>query len=167
MDALQAITRRRSVRKYTDEPVTREQLKKILDAGRLAPCGSNDRPCEFVVVTDPQQRRRIADLTDHGKFLAEAAACILVFARPGDWYVEEGSAATANMLIAATALGLGTCWVAGDKTGHAGHVASVVGAPPELKLVTLIAVGHAAETPPHHKKPIEQVVHWEAYGRSD
>lgn len=164
MDALEAIARRRSVRRYTSDPVSRELLAKVVDAGRLAPCAHNDQPCEFIVVTDQKQRRRIADLTDYGKFIAEAAACILVLARPTKYYLEEGSSAITNILIAAAALGLGTCWVAGDKKPYARMVASICGVPPEMMLVAMVAVGHADENPMHAKQPLEQVLHWEMYG---
>jgi nitroreductase len=165
MDALEAIARRRSVRKYTTDPVSRDLLRKVVEAARLAPSAHNDQPCEFIVVTDRDQRRRIADLTDHGKFIAQAPACILVLARPHQYFLEEGCAAVSNMLIAATAFGLATCWVAGDKQSYAEHVAACCGAPAELRLVAMVAVGYAAEEPSHTKRPLEQLLHWETYAR--
>lgn len=163
MDALEAITRRRSVRKYKPEPVSRKLLSKVLDAGRLAPTGRNLQPWEFVVVTDPEKRRQIADLTENGKFIADSPVCIAVLCRPTKLYLEDGSAATTQMLLAATVLGLGTCWVVGDKKPYAPQIAALCGAPPELKLVSLIAIGHPANGSKPPKRALDEVVHWEAF----
>jgi len=109
MDALEAIKTRRSVRKYKPDPVSKEVLKTLVDAGRLAPTARNEQPWEFVVVTDAAKRQRLVDLATHGKFIAEAPACIVVLCKPSDYYLEDGSAATTQIMLAATALGLGTC----------------------------------------------------------
>ena len=163
MDALEAIAVRRSVRKYTDTPVSRELLTKIVDAGRLAPTAHNDQPWEFVVVTDAARRRQLADLADYGKFIADAPACIIVISKPTRYYLEDGSAATTNMLLAAAALGLGTCWVAGDKKQYADQVVSLCGASDEYKLVSMISVGYPAKISSPKKRPIEEVLHWDNF----
>jgi nitroreductase len=92
MDAIEALKTRRSVRKYQTLPIGKEQLETIVDAGRLAATARNEQPWEFVVVTEPQLKRRIAEATDHGKFLAEAAAVIAVFCRESKYYLEDGIA---------------------------------------------------------------------------
>lgn len=166
MDAMDAIASRRSVRRFKGDPVAPDLLRRIVDAGRLAPTAHNDQPWEFVVVTDPTRRERIAQIADYGKFIAEAAACIITFAKPTRYYVEDGSAATTNMLLAAAALGLGGCWVAGDKKPYAGQIASLCGAPADLKLVSLIAIGYAAENPSQSKRALDDVLHWERFGPS-
>ncbi len=163
MDAMEAITSRRSVRKFKPDPVPADVLKKVVDAGRLAPTAHNDQPWEFVVVTDAAVRQRLAQITDYGKFIADAPACIVVLSQPTRYYVEDGSAATTAMLIAATALGLGACWVAGDKKTYAGQIVALCRAPANLKLVSLIAIGYPAEIPSPDKRPLEEVLHWEVY----
>ncbi|MHC4443771.1 MAG: nitroreductase family protein [Planctomycetota bacterium] len=163
MDALEAIAARRSVRKYTDTPVSREMLTKIVDAGRLAPTAHNDQPWEFVVVTDAHRRRQLADLADYGKFIADAPACIIVVSKPTRYFLEDGSAATTNILLAAAALGLGSCWVAGDKKQYAAQVVSLCGAPDEYKLVSMISVGYPAKIGSPKKRPIEEVLHWDNF----
>jgi len=163
MDAMEALTHRRSVRRYRPDPVPPEMLKAIVDAGRLAPTARNEQPWEFVVVTDPHRRREIAAITDHGRFIADAPACVVVLSKPTKYYLEDGSAATTNMLNAAAALGLGSCWVAGDKKPYAGRIVSVCGAPADMKLVALVAVGYAAETPSPEKRRLDDVLHWERY----
>ncbi len=166
MDALEAIAARRSVRKFKPDPVPRDVLLRVLDAGRLAPTAHNDQPWEFVVVTDAALRNRIAEITDYGKFIAESPVCIVVLSQPTRYYVEDGSAATTTMLLAAAALGLGGCWVAGDKKPYAARIASVCRAPSNLKLVALIALGYPAEIPATEKRSLDEVVHWEGYRSS-
>jgi nitroreductase len=163
MDAMNALTTRRSVRKYKPDPVSRELLEQIVDAGRLAPTARNVQPWEFVVVTDPERRRRLADLSEFGKFIADAPACIIVLSRPTKYFLEDGSAATTNMLNAAAALGLGNCWVAGDKKSYAADIVALCGAPPDLQLISLIAIGYAVEIPSPSKRPLAEVLHWEHF----
>ena len=76
MDALTAIGVRRSVRKFLKKPVPVKVLEKIVDAARLAPTARNEQPWEFVVITDRERLQQVAGLTDHGRFIADAGACI-------------------------------------------------------------------------------------------
>ena len=100
----------------------------------------NLQPWQFVVVTDKSMRAKIAHLTDYGKFIAGAPACIAVFCQDTKYYLEDGSAAVENILLAATALGLGSCWVAGDKKPYAEEVANLLGVPRKYKLIALISL---------------------------
>jgi nitroreductase len=161
MDALEALKTRRCVRAYTGAPVARAVLEDVVDCGRLAATAINIQPWEFVVVTDPGRLRRIAEATDYGRFIAEAAACIVVLARDTKYYLEDGSAATQNLLLAARAHGLGACWVAGDKKPYAAEVCRMVGAPAEFRLVSLVPLGHPAEEPLKEKRALADVLHWE------
>jgi nitroreductase len=164
MDVFEALAKRRSVRKYKSGSVTREQLSQIVNMGRLAPSGRNEQPCEFVVVTEHAGLRQLAHLAEFGKFIVDASACIVVLSRPNTYYIEDGSAATTQMLIAATALGLASCWVAGDKKAYAPAIVAQVGAPPEFQLVSLVAIGHGAENPEPPKRKLNEVLHWEKFG---
>jgi nitroreductase len=71
--------------------------------------------------------------------------------------------ATENILLAARAHGLGSCWVAGDKKPYAAEICGLVGEPPSYKLVSLIPIGHPAESPEKAKRPLSDVLHWEKY----
>lgn len=163
MDLFEAIEKRRSVRAFQSKPVPREDLEKIIDAARRAPTGRNEQPWEFVVVTDMYARQRIAELTTFGKYIADAGACVAVFCRGNTpYYVEDGAAATENILLAATSLGIGSCWVAGDKKPYAQDIAEALGAPETHRLVCLVALGYESdETPRKPKRPLSEVVHWE------
>lgn len=163
-DALPVIAARRSVRRFADRGVPREVIEQIIDAARRAPTARNVQPWEFVVVTDAATRRWIADATDHGKFIAEASACVVVLCADTKYYLEDGCAAVENLLLGATALGVGSCWVAGDKKRYADDVVGRIGAPGNMKLVALVALGYAAdEGSPTPKRPLQDVLHWERY----
>lgn len=164
MDAIEALKTRRSIRRYEDKPVSRELLAQVVDCARLAATARNDQPWEFVVVTGQEARRHIADLTDYGKHIASAPACVAVFCRDTKYFIEDGSAATQNLLVAAHALGLGTCWIAGDKKSYAQPIARYLSVPESMKLVSLVTVGFPAESPRREKRSLDQVLHWEKYG---
>ena len=165
MDAFQALRERRSIRKYETTALDRETVEKVVDAGRLAATGRGVEPWEFVVVSEAKMRETLAEICEYGKFIAQAPVCIVVLCRDTKYYLEDGSAATQNMLLAACALGLGSCWVAGDKKPYADDVVKLVGAPKSYKLVSLIALGHpAADQPPRKaKRKLDDVVHWEEF----
>ncbi len=161
MDTLEAIRKRRSIRRYAGGAVPRADLETIVDAGRLAPTGSNRQPWDFVVVTDPAM---IAQLGISGKWITSASAVIAVIMDPTSrWWVEDGAAAIENMLLASTALGYGSCWVEGDALLHEEQIKILLGVPAEKRMMALIPIGVAAETPSPEKKTLEQVLHWERY----
>jgi nitroreductase len=162
-DAIEVLKTRRSVRAFRREPVPRKILEDLVDCGRLAASAINIQPWEFVVVTDPATLRRLGETTDHGKFIADAPVCVVVLSRDTKYYLEDGSAATENILLAARAHGLGSCWVAGDKKPYAGEICRLVGAPQDCRLVSLIPLGYPAESPEKSKRPLADVLHWEKY----
>jgi len=161
MDALEAIRRRRSVRKYTGDPIPREHLEVIVDAGRLAASGSNNQPWDFIVVTD---RAMIDQLKIASQWMEQAGAIIAVVLDPESrWWLEDGSAAVENMLIAATALGYGSCWLEGYTLPREEEFKALLDVPGEKRLLTLVPIGVPVEWPTQDKKPLSQVIHWEKY----
>ena len=163
MDAIECMRTRRSVRSYREGPIPREVIEEIVDCGRLAASAINLQPWQFVAVSEEGVLRQIADLTDHGKFIAQASVCVAVFCEGVKYYLEDGSAATQNILNAARAHGLGSCWVAGDKKEYGPEIGALLGLPSEYKLVSLIAIGNTAEVGSPSKKPLAKVLHWERY----
>ena len=161
MNGLELIKKRRSVRNYRPEPVAKDLLEKIVDAGRLAATAINIQPWEFIVITDPGRRKELADITEYGKYIKDAGACIAVVAKDTKYYLEDGAAATENILLAATELGLGSCWVAGDRKPYADKILSLLGVPNGYKLVSLIAIGYPeGDLPNPAKRPLSEVLHW-------
>jgi nitroreductase len=161
MDALEAIRKRRSVREYTGDSIPREDLEKIVDAGRLAASGSNRQPWDFIVVTD---RAMIDKLKVAAEWMEKAGAIITVVMDPSSrWWVEDGSAAVENMLIASTALGYGSCWLEGYTLRWEEELKALLGIPKEKRLLTLVPIGVPMEWPVKEKKSLEEVIHWERY----
>lgn len=114
MDALECILSRKSVRKYTDQPVTDEQIDTLLKAAMAAPTGKNVRPWEFVVVRDREVLDSMAQALPYAKMLAQANVAIVVCGdveKSAYWYV-DCSAATQNLLLVAENMGLGAVWTA-------------------------------------------------------
>ena len=163
MDALEAIRKRRSVREYTGEPIPREDLETIVDAGRLAASGDNNQPWDFVVVTD---RDTIEQLKVASLWMEQAGAIIAVVMDPSShWWREDGSAAVENMLIAATALGYGSCWLQGYTMPREEEFKTLLEIPREKRLLTLVPIGVPVQWPTIEKKSLAEIIHWERYSR--
>ena len=164
MEFIKMLKERRSVRNFQDKEVAREIIEDIVDAARLAPSAVNIQPWEFIIITDTAMKKKIADITDYGKFIAEAPVCIVVCCKSTKYYLEDGSAATQNVLLAAKAYGLGSCWVAGDKKAYAETVKGILGIPKDYKLISLIPMGYPASEPSiPRKRPLKEVIHWERF----
>jgi nitroreductase len=161
MDTLEAIRKRRSIRRYEDAAIPKADLETIVDAGRLAATGSNRQPWEFVVVT---KQATIEQFKTAGDWITKAAAVIVVVMDPASrWWIEDGAAAIENMLLASTALGYGACWVEGDALPREAQFKTLLGVPDDKRVMALIPVGVPAEAPTKEKKPLTLVLHWEKY----
>ncbi len=147
---LQALRQRRSIRAYTDEPLPREAVLSILDAGRWAPSGMNNQPCRFLVVTagDPRQAA-LAGCTKYSSIVLAARTLIAVFLDRGKMYNEmkdyQGAGACIqNMLLATHALGYGAVWL-GEILNQGPEVFKVLNLDPErLCFMALLALGRPA-----------------------
>jgi len=161
MDALEAIRKRRTVRNFTGAAIPRADLETIVDAGRLAASGYNRQPWDFIVVTD---RGMIEQLKIAAQWMEKAGAIIAVVLDPATKYwLEDGSAAVQNMLVAATALGYGSCWLEGYTLPLESQFKALLDVPDDKRLLTLVPVGVPVEWPTKDKKPLEQVLHWERF----
>jgi nitroreductase len=163
MDALTCLKTRRSIRAYRTTPIPRDTLEDIVDCARLAPTAFNRQAWTFVVVQDPALRAQIAEASGHAAFITVAPVCVAVFCGSNEFWVEDGSAATENLLLAAHAHGLGACWVGGYNTPYAERVAQLLNAPPGEQLLSLVAIGEADEAPSVEKRPLADVIRWEKY----
>ena len=139
---------RRSIRRYTDEPVSKADIQSLLEAGMAAPSGSNMKPWHFVVVTDKATLRALADAHPYGKMLAHAALAIAVCGDPGisGWWVQDCSAATENILIAAAGLGLGAVWISSHgRPEREQAFRKVLGIPESIGVLSVLSIGHPGE----------------------
>lgn len=165
---LQVIHQRVSVRKYRPDPVPRELIVQLLEAARWAPSAGNLQPWHFYVVTHEERRRCLATAALRQDFVASAPVCIVVCAEPersARHYGERGrhlyclqdtAAATQNILLAATALGLGSCWVGAFDEDQ---VRSCLNIPDRLRPVAIVPVGYPAHktTLRTQRRPLEEV----------
>ena len=164
MEALQAIKNRHSTKSFDGKPVPRKDIETIVHAGRMALSARAINPWEFVAVTDKKMLARLGKIYDTGRLLKDAGAALIVTCKDTKYYLEDGCAATENILVAATALGIDSCWVAGDKKPYAREVLDMVGVPSGFKLVSTLALGYAAgESRPGEKRKLEEVLHWEKF----
>jgi nitroreductase len=163
MDAIEALRTRRSVREFRSDPVPSEVIEEIVDCARLAPTAINMQPWAFIAVTDPQLRQQVADATDHGPHIAAAPVCIAVFCKDSKYYLEDGCAATENLMLAARANGLGSCWIAGDKKPYADAVRKLLEVPKGYRLVSLVPIGYPRQISSPSKRPLYEVLHWERF----
>ena len=113
-DLLELMRSRRSVRQYTEEKISDEQLQKILSAALLAPSGHSKYPCEFIVVKNSETLEKMSHCrVNVAKMLMQAAAAVVVIAdkEKSDTVVEDSAVAMMNMELMATSLGIGNCWI--------------------------------------------------------
>jgi nitroreductase len=162
MDVFEAIRTRRSIRKYKSEPVTRELVEKVLEAGRWATTGGNRQPWEFYVVTDAKRRAEMSVMGGSGRWIAQAPVCIVIFMAEGLTPVQDCAAAAENMLLAAHALGLGACWIGNPNASFAERARPYFGAREGLRFFAFISLGYADESPQKDRKPLSEIVHWES-----
>jgi nitroreductase len=158
------IKSRHSVRKFKPDPVDPVIIRDAIECARHAPTAMNVQPWLFGIVQDRKMLEKIAQLTEHGKFIAKAPLCIAVFGeKNATYYLEDCCAATENLIIALQAHGIGSCWVAGDKKPYAEEVQKLLNVPDTYTLVSLVPAGIPADISIVQKKDLKQVVFKELY----
>ena len=159
------ILARRSIRKYTDEPVAPEQVRRLLEAGMAGPSGHNAQPWHFVVVTERETLDRLADQHQWAKMLYEAPLCIAVCGDPAsEFWVHDCSAATQNILLTATEMGLGSVWLCvHPRPDLQQMVRETLGVPSPIEPFCLIALGHPAEAKEPRTSYTGSRVHYERW----
>lgn len=163
-ETIKVLKERRSVREYLSKPIPKEVLEDIIDCGRLAPSARNLQPWLFVVVTEEEGKKKLGSLATYGKFITDAAACVAVFCeKDNNHLLEDGAAATENIIIAARAYGIGSCWVAGYQRVYSEAVRKFLEVPEEYTLISLIPLGYFDTTSQRPKKSLDEVLKWEKY----
>ena len=170
MELFDTLQCRYSARAYhRNQPVSEADLQRILQAATDAPSAGNQQAYEIVVVRDAERKRKLAKAAWDQDFIAQAPV-VLVFltnpARNRERYAERGArlyalqdatVACAHAQLAATALGLATCWV-GAYEDEA--VAKIIGAPASMQPVAILPIGYAADTQRRHpRRPLTDLTH--------
>ncbi len=168
-DVLDAIRERRSVRRFQSRPVPDATVGRLVEAAVLAPSAGNVQAWHFFVVKDEERRKALAAAAHHQLFVAQAPVAVVVCAdlprianryggRGTSLYVfQDTAAAVQNLLLAATAFGLATCWVGSFDEDAVARVVEIDGV--NLRPVAVIPVGYPAEEPAQRpRRPIDEVV---------
>ena len=173
MDVFEAITNRRSTRTFERRSVSEEQIEKLIDAARCAPSAGNIQPWEFIIIKEPHKKQQLSAAALDQTFITEAPVVIVVCAneaRSGEGYgnrgvhlycIQDTAAAIENMLLAACAMRLGTCWVGAFREELA---RKILNTPSHVRPVAIIPIGYPAEQPaPRRRRQISSVVHYETF----
>ncbi len=168
MDFMDVISARKSVRGYTDKPVEEEKLSKILEVARLAPSWANKQCCRYIVVKD---KTKIQELSERFDWLKKALVIIVACADPKDsgdrngmnYYLVDVGISMQQLVLAATNLELGTCWIGAFDEAK---VKKALGVPENIKVVAMTPLGYPAEKEgigSGKRKPLEEIVHHEKW----
>jgi len=173
LDVFEAMKQRRSIRAYSDEKVSEQDVEQLIDAARWAPSAGNTQPLELVVVKDMEMKRKLSDAALNQTFIQKAPVVIVICAdvtRSSRGYgsrgeqlysIQDTAAATQNILLAAQELGLATCWVGAFREKE---VAKAVNAPKNMKPVAIVPLGHPAERAvAPQKRSVNEIVHYETF----
>ena len=165
MEFNKVLKKRRSVRKYKADPVPRESVLKVLEAARIAPSAAHRQPWHFIVVEDAEMRGKLAG---RQAWAAEAPVTVVAFAdeeASPSWCGNDVGIAFEHLVLAATDLGLGTCWM--GLTRRDEEIRKLLCTPECLKVVAMTPLGVPDEEPaPKERKGLDQIVSWGVYGKA-
>ena len=173
MDVFDAIKNRRSIRAFEKKTIPETVVDRIIEASRLAPSAGNIQPWEFVVVQDPPIKHKLAVAALNQTFIEKAPVNIVVCAdearskkRYGSrgetlFCIQDTAAATQNLLLAAHALGLGTCWVGAFQENL---VRKAINTPSHVRPVAIVPLGYASKHPnPRDRRSKVDIIHKETF----
>ena len=168
MNVITAVIKgRHSVRKFKSDPLDESFIHDAIECAVHAPTAMNLQPWLIGVIRSRDLLAKIAAVTDHGKFIADAAVCFAVFGeRTVKYYLEDCSAATENLILGLQAYGVGSCWVAGDKKEYAEELRKLLNVPEKYTLVSLVPAGIPLEVTPAPKKETKQMVFSETFKKN-
>jgi len=168
MTVIEVIRKRYSCRSYQDRPVEQEKLDQIFEAARLAPSAKNLQDWRFVVVTDKQKKRQVADTTNRPNVFVKAGAIIAACSN-SDFVMKCGqpvapidvAIALEHISLQATELGLATCWIGSFETDK---VREILGIPQDIAIIELMALGYPADGQREtSREPIENILCYEKW----
>jgi len=177
MTVKESIEARRSIRKYKADPVEPQMVREILEAARRAPSGNNSQPWRFIVVRDAAAREALAGTCHDQRWMAAAPVHIAVCAAPdlrppfdeetpgmdAKRAIRDTAIAIDHLMLRATELGLGTCWIGWYTQAS---IKPLLGVPDNVFVLGVIVVGHPAEEPgPRPRKPLAELAYEGVWGR--
>ncbi|MGB7544453.1 MAG: nitroreductase family protein [Methanothrix sp.] len=152
MEITEAIRSRRSIRKYQDRPIEEEKLLRVLDTGRMAPSARNLQDWKFIVVRDQDKRKMLSEAANGQPYVEKASAVIVGCATEPENIMPCGqycypinlAIALDHMSLAATAEGLGSCWIGAFQEDK---VKEILDIPEKIRVVAMLILGYPAESP--------------------
>lgn len=171
------IENRRSIREYLPDKIDESKIELLLESAMLAPSGNNAQPWHFIIVDNEEMKKKVSEVSGRQKWMESAAVFIVCVADlnvrirdSGDVNIDEDSSqfevkqiirdtsiATEHIVLEATSIGLGTCWVSEFKQDE---IRKVLGIPENKYVVTVLVIGNPAENPGKRpRKPVDEVVH--------
>lgn len=172
-EVLDVIRRRRTIRRFTEDDVSKEEVETLLEMAMCAPNRLNRQPWHFLIIRDKALQKRIADTYHVHPYVEQAPVLFAVGANPAEsatWMMDI-SAAAENLLLAATAMGLGGAWFGAPDTAFWDQTEALLrealSIPEHVRIPTILAVGHPAEEPPPHGKHdrfVRTKVHYGKWG---
>lgn len=176
---MQQIEIRRSIRKYLNKPVEDTKIMQLIESARLAPSGSNTQPWRFIIVKSPWMKQKLTEVANDQKWMLSAPVFIACVADSSSrmqtdaklkldenssqeavkQIIRDTSIAIEHMILEATSLGLGTCWVSSFTQSQIRPILSI---PPDKYVVAIVTVGYVDEKPAARpRKKIEEIVRYE------
>jgi nitroreductase len=159
MSLIEVVLSSRSIRRYEQKEIPRDVLDKILEAGRQAPSAANKQPWHFIVLTDSKIKRELSKGL-FNRFIKDAPVTVVGCAHKdliaGKWSIVSTTIALQNMVIAAWAMGVGSCWIGDFKEEKVKRLLSI---PENWNVGALVSFGYPAEKPhSRKKKSMEEIV---------
>ena len=171
MKVLEAIQKRRSVRKYKQDPIPEEALLRVLEAARLAPSGKNFQPWKFIIVKDKELKEKLARASAGQFFIAKAPIIVIGCGFPDKCYARMGrymkswsvdvTIALEHLILQAQEEGLGTCWIGSFEEEE---VKAILNVPEEVKVLALTPLGYPDEIPRFRgRKSLDEIISYDRY----
>jgi len=171
MKVLEAIQKRRSVRKYKEDPIPEEALLRVLEAARLAPSGKNYQPWKFIIVINKELKEKLAQASAGQLFIARAPVIIVGCGFPNNCYARMGrymkswsvdvTIALEHLILQAQEEGLGTCWIGSFEEEE---VKAILNVPEDVKVLALTPLGYPDEIPRFRgRKSLDEIISYDRY----
>ena len=173
LSVLETIRNRGTIRRYLDQPITQENLVKIMESARLSQSAANRQPWQFIIVTDSSMKRNLSKASRNQESVSTAAAVIVCLANPSEaakvgpfeGFLIDGSISIENMALTSWELGIGSCWIgAYDEAA----VKELLEVPEPIRVISLLTLGYPNEKPRvKNRKILADILHYERYGRKE
>jgi len=169
MNVFEAIKTRRSVRKYKPQPIPQDHLNQIMTAAQLAPSAGNKQPWRFIVVQDPETKKKLGAIARNQTWISDAGVIVAALAMDRKspevyerWAERDVMTAVEHMVLAAWELGYGACWIGAFNEDQ---VKDLLGVPKEMTVIILLPIGVPDQKPePRGRKGLEELFSLDRWG---